>query len=88
MNPVKVRNITIGEGTPKICVPIVGVTKEEILEAGKNICTIGADVIEWRVDWYENVFDFDQVEETAKEDAPVAVTEVEKAAAEEAASEE
>lgn len=37
---------------------IVGVTKEEILEAGKNICTIGADVIEWRVDWYENVFDF------------------------------
>ena len=52
MNPVKVRNITIGEGTPKICVPIVGVTKEEILEAGKNICTIGADVIEWRVDWY------------------------------------
>ena len=50
MNPVKVRNITIGEGTPKICVPIVGVTKEEILEAGKNICTIGADVIEWRVD--------------------------------------
>ena len=67
MNPVKVRNITIGEGTPKICVPIVGVTKEEILEAGKNICTIGADVIEWRVDWYENVFDFDQVEETAKE---------------------
>lgn len=40
MNPVKVRNITIGEGTPKICVPIVGVTKEEILEAGKNICTI------------------------------------------------
>lgn len=67
MNPVKVRNITIGEGIPKICVPIVGVTKEEILEAGKNICTIGADVIEWRVDWYENVFDFDQVEETAKE---------------------
>ena len=32
MNSVKVRNITIGEGTPKICVPIVGVTKEEILE--------------------------------------------------------
>lgn len=66
MNPVKVRNITIGEGIPKICVPIVGVTKEEILEAGKNICTIGTDVIEWRVDWYEDVFDFDKVEETAK----------------------
>ena len=66
MNPVKVRNITIGEGTPKICVPIVGVTKEEILEAGKNICTIGADVIEWRVDWYEDIFDFAKTEETMK----------------------
>ena len=73
MNPVKVRNITIGEGTPKICVPIVGVTKEEILEAGKNICTIGADVIEWRVDWYENVFDFDQIEDTAKEGGEKAI---------------
>src|SRR5699024_2282785 len=30
-NPVTVRNIKIGEGTPKICVPLVGRTKEEIL---------------------------------------------------------
>ena len=32
MNTVKVRNTVIGEGMPKICVPIVGVTKEAILE--------------------------------------------------------
>lgn len=67
MNPVVVRNIKIGEGIPKICVPIVGVTKEEILESGKNISAIGTDVVEWRVDWYEDVFDFEKVEETAKE---------------------
>ena len=30
MNPVVVRNVKIGEGIPKICVPIVGITKEEI----------------------------------------------------------
>ena len=30
MNTVKVRNIEIGAGIPKICVPIVGVTREEI----------------------------------------------------------
>ena len=29
MNPVKVKNIEIGTGMPKIIVPIVGVTKEE-----------------------------------------------------------
>ena len=31
MNPIKVRNVSIGEGIPKICVPIVGETREEIL---------------------------------------------------------
>ena len=31
MNTVNVRNIVIGEGIPKICVPIVGKTKEELL---------------------------------------------------------
>ena len=30
MKAVEVRNIKIGEGIPKICVPIVGVTKEDI----------------------------------------------------------
>ncbi len=67
MNPVVVRNVKIGEGIPKICVPIVGVTREEILRSGKNISTVGADVAEWRADWYEDVFTFEKVEETAKE---------------------
>ena len=51
MNPVVVRNVKIGEGIPKICVPIVGVTREEILAAGARIREIGADVAEWRADW-------------------------------------
>ena len=37
MNTVKVRNIEIGAGIPKICVPIVGVTREEILAAAETI---------------------------------------------------
>ncbi len=35
MNPVKVKNIEIGSGVPKICVPIVGVTKDEIIAEAK-----------------------------------------------------
>ncbi len=66
MNTVKVRNIVIGEGMPKICVPIVGVTREAIFEEAKAITALSADVVEWRVDWYEDVFDFAQVEETLK----------------------
>ena len=44
MNTVEVRNTVIGEGMPKICVPIVGVTKEAILEEAKAITRLPADV--------------------------------------------
>ena len=64
MNTVKVRNVEIGVGIPKICVPIVGVTREEILAAAENIKSTKADVVEWRVDWYEDIFDFAKTEAT------------------------
>lgn len=67
MNPVKVRNVEIGTGIPKICVPIVGVTREDILKAADEIKKLGADVVEWRVDWYEDIFDSKETEETMKQ---------------------
>ena len=67
MNTVKVRNIEIGAGIPKICVPIVGVTKEEIIAEAKTFDSIPVDVVEWRVDWFENVFEFDKVEDVLKD---------------------
>ena len=67
MNAVKVRNITIGEGRPKICVPIVGVTKADIIEEAKTFDSIPVDVVEWRVDWFEGVFDFAKVEDVLKD---------------------
>ena len=63
MTPVKVRNIVIGEGIPKICVPIVGVTKDDIIAEAKTFDSIPVDVVEWRVDWFEDVFDFEKVKE-------------------------
>lgn len=67
MNTVKVRDVEIGTGIPKILVPIVGVTKENILAEAKTFDTIPVDVVEWRVDWFENAFDYDKVEEVLKE---------------------
>lgn len=67
MKTVQIRNIIIGEGRPKICVPIVGKTKEEILTEADSFADIPVDVVEWRADWYEDVFDTDKVLETAKE---------------------
>lgn len=67
MTPVKVRNTVIGEGIPKICVPIVGTTKEEILTEARTFGDIPVDVVEWRVDWFEGVFDFSQVLDVLKD---------------------
>lgn len=67
MKTVCVRNIEIGSGVPKICVPIVGVTKQEIIDEAKTFDSIPVDVVEWRVDWFEGVFDFGQVLDVLKE---------------------
>ena len=67
MNTVKIRDIEIGAGSPKIIVPIVGVTKTDIIEEAKTFDSIPVDVVEWRVDWFEGVFDFAQVEDTLKD---------------------
>lgn len=59
---VEVRGVRIGEGIPKICVPIVGTTRDEILAAAKSFESVKKDVVEWRADWFNGVFDFAQVE--------------------------
>ena len=67
MNTIKVRDIEIGAGAPKIIVPIIGVTKEDILNEAKTFDSIPVDVVEWRVDWFEHVFEFDKVEDVLKD---------------------
>ena len=59
MKTVKIRGVEIGAGIPKICVPIVGTAKKEILEQAAALRTVPADMAEWRIDWFENVYDFE-----------------------------
>ena len=49
MNTVKIRNIEIGSGLPKICAPIVGTTKDDIMAEAENIGRLPVDIAEWRV---------------------------------------
>jgi 3-dehydroquinate dehydratase-1 len=67
MKTLKIRDLTIGEGAPKIIVPIVGKTKEEILEKAKSFKEIKIDVVEWRVDFYDEVFNIEKVLDTLRE---------------------
>ena len=59
---VTVRNITIGEGLPKVCVPIVGTTLEEITASATTIKNVSPDVVEWRVDHFQNILDQNEME--------------------------
>lgn len=63
MNTVKVRNIEIGSGIPKICVPIIAKTKLEIIDEAKALSAIPVDIVEWRADWFEDVSDIEKVKE-------------------------
>ncbi|MGQ5709952.1 type I 3-dehydroquinate dehydratase [Lactobacillus sp. PSON] len=51
---VKIRNIVLGEGLPKIAVPNVGTTEKEILSSAKNIVVAKPDLMEWRIDYYDD----------------------------------
>lgn len=61
MRTVEIRNLIIGEGIPKICVPIVGITKEDILSDAKTMVNFPIDLVEWRADWFEDIFNFNHV---------------------------
>lgn len=52
-NVIDVRGLKIGSGTPKICVPIVGKTSSEIMDAARALSEVKHDLVEWRVDWFE-----------------------------------
>ena len=70
-NVIDVRGVKIGEGIPKIIVPIVGQTREEILAAARSFEGVRMDIVEWRVDWFEDIFDFEKVEDVMKELRPI-----------------
>ena len=61
VNSIRVRELVIGEGMPKICVPIVGRTQDEILQEAGAVVGSAADLIEWRVDWFESAFDIEKI---------------------------
>ena len=51
-NIIKIKNIKLGEGAPKICVPVIEKNEKEIIKYIKYINKLPIDIIEWRADFY------------------------------------
>jgi 3-dehydroquinate dehydratase I len=64
---VTVRGLVIGEGMPKICVSLVGETLVQLKEEAEFLKTTDLDVVEWRVDFFDQVEDFEQVKKALAE---------------------
>lgn len=64
---ITVKGVTIGEGAPKICVPLVGETLEQLVVEAEALKGIDLDVVEWRVDFFEHVEDLEKVKDALGE---------------------
>ena len=60
---VTIKDVIIGEGLPKICVPMVGKTITELVEESEFLKELDLDVVEWRVDFFEEVTNIDKVKQ-------------------------
>ena len=65
MHTLTIKNVTIGTGTPKIIVPLVGTTEEQILQEAETVKALNPDIIEWRVDFFEHVEQIEAVTQLA-----------------------
>jgi 3-dehydroquinate dehydratase I len=64
---VTVKGISIGEGAPKICVPMVGKSVPELIEEAEFLKATDLDVVEWRVDFFDDVEDLKKVKDALSE---------------------
>ncbi|WP_207694939.1 3-dehydroquinate dehydratase, type I [Enterococcus sp. DIV0212c] len=71
MNTVTVKNVTLGSGSPKIIVPLVGKNEAELIAEAKHLLTIDCDLVEWRVDFFDQVADFQAAAEMSKKIAEI-----------------
>lgn len=64
---VVIKGKTLGEGKPLICVPVMGEKKELVIEQVRRLVDMKAQMIEWRIDAFENVSNPDAVNDVLEE---------------------
>ncbi|MEY8428237.1 type I 3-dehydroquinate dehydratase [Lachnospiraceae bacterium 46-15] len=64
---VEIRNVKIGVGTPKICVPLTASTREGIRTSAEALKGHSFDMVEWRADFFEELLNSQAVKEMLQE---------------------
>lgn len=52
---IRIKDMVLGEGRPKICIPLVNTTPQALLETAGRLSPDLCDLIEWRADWMEDI---------------------------------
>lgn len=64
---ITVRGLTIGEGIPKVCVPMVSEDLIRLKEEAALLKTLEPDIVEWRADFFAEVNNLAKVKEALNE---------------------
>lgn len=65
-NTVQIRNLVLGDGTPKICIPVTAATFEELEKQLQRIAAAPCDMVEWRADFFQETGDVRWMEKAVK----------------------
>lgn len=63
---VKVKNVVIGQGAPKLIVPVMPKTLDSIGTVAAALDGVGFDIVEWRIDHFDAATDVQQVKQAAR----------------------
>lgn len=66
MESLKIRNMELGAGRPKICVPLTGSDRVDLQTEAEAAMKKSIDLVEWRGDCFCRVHDLTEMEQTAK----------------------
>ena len=64
---VIVRDAVIGGPLPLVCLPLVGDTRDKVIEEAQALVELEPDLLEWRIDGYEHVEDIENCLSLLKE---------------------
>lgn len=69
--PLYIKNRILGQGKPLVCVPIMESTKDGIIREAKRLISHSVEMVEWRVDAFEQVQNLNAIHEVLTELQPL-----------------